>query len=340
MATELPNYSHCASKALAFITERLTESGSLGTDLKDVCCYYKAPMMFISAGRLDTANQILSHIKTHYMQPSGDFMTDTDTKSAKGEYAEFWGYVNGWIVRASQICGRDDITVPALAYLMKYCHSNNGGCLTHRVDEKNDLTTDLLMTAHLGLIHLEGGRIERAVAAGDYLCAALAAQPCLKKALYLRLDSDSNVVTEFDTAMAPFMVVERAKPHQLYFMLGYPIAYLTLLFEKTGEAKYLESSKEYARFALCCNASVFNSNFSHKLAWGLSLLQKYESGEWYINAIRRIGDQFEKLQGKEGIWYYPSDLNTAFDQSAEITLWMMEITKNLAPKGPPLPCIQ
>ena len=102
-----------------------------------------------------------------------------------------------------------------------------------------------------------------------------------------------------------------------------------LLFAKTKDGKYLEAAKIYANFALQCNESVFCSNFSHKLGWGLSLLYKHNPDERYINAIERIADHFKELQGEEGIWFYPADVNTAFDQSAEITLWMMEITQNL-----------
>ena len=197
------------------------------------------------------------------------------------------------------------------------------------MDETEDLTTDVLMTLHLGLIHLEGGNLERAVAAGNYLCNTLSTEPDFDNKLFLRLNPDNTPIVEFDSAMKPFMVVEKSLPEQLYFMLGYPIAYLVLLFDNTKDKKYLEAAKVYANFALQCNQSIFSSNFSHKVGWGLSLLYKYNPEERYIKAIERIGDHFKGIQGEEGIWYYPDDVNTAFDQSAEITLWMTEITKNL-----------
>ena len=143
------------------------------------------------------------------------------------------------------------------------------------MDETEDLTTDVLMTLHLGLIHLEGGNLERAVAAGNYLCNTLSTEPDFDNKLFLRLNPDNTPIVEFDSAMKPFMVVEKSLPEQLYFMLGYPIAYLVLLFDNTKDKKYLEAAKVYANFALQCNQSIFSSNFSHKVGWGLSLLYKY-----------------------------------------------------------------
>jgi hypothetical protein len=319
-----------STKALKFLVGRMESDGSLGAEADDLSCHYKLPTMLISAGKPMEADRVLNHIKRRYMLPSGDFMTSPETKSAKGEYAEFWGYTNGWIVRAAQACGRDDIAEPALAYLSRYRHPSNGGCLTHRVDEFGpDMTTDVLMTAHMGLVHLEGGRLDLAIASGDYLCRALEVQPNLKVGLYLRLDNDGNAITKYPEGMAPFMLVEKAKSNQLYFMVGYPIAYLTLLYEKTGDAKYLESAQAYADFALSCDKSVCSSNFSHKLAWALSLLYKHTDDERYIEAIDSITEHFELTQGADGIWYYPDDINTAFDQSAEITGWLIEIGKSL-----------
>ena len=116
MSSTFPNYDDCTSRALAFLTRHIvTENASC--ELKDLCCFYKAPMMFISAGKIDLAQKVLDHIKTHYMNSSADFVTDFNVKSAKGEYAEFWGYINDWILRAAQICGREDITVLAHDYL-------------------------------------------------------------------------------------------------------------------------------------------------------------------------------------------------------------------------------
>jgi len=328
-----------ANKAIGFFESCLKDDGTLGERATDLSCYYKVAMMFLVSGKAAFANRVLDYIKAHFLQASGDFMTGADIKSAKGEYTEFWGYTNGWVVRAAQMCGREDIAGPGLEYLAKYAHPSNGGCLTHQLDvESPDLTTDVLMTAHMGLIHLEGERIDLALKAGDYLCAASDKQPELERGFYLRLNADSNVITEYPDAAAAVMIVERAKPGQLYFMLGYPIAYLTLLFEKTGDVKYLDSAKRYADFALSCHEDFYISNFSHKVAWSLSLLYRHERDPRYLDTISRITTHFTKSQNDTGTWYNPDeDINTAFDQSAEIAIWLIEIAKNVAPEGAVVP---
>ena len=319
-----------SERSIDFFIKHLKEDGSLRLDTNDLCSYYKLPMMLVSAQNYKAANTVLTYIKLHFMTPEGDFLTTNNAKSIKPEYAEFWCYTNGWVVRAAQACQRHDITTPALNYIKKYQLSEHQGFITHSFDKNySDTTTDVLMAAHVGLIHLEGKRLDMAINLGDYLCFAFNKQPSIDSKLYLRMDQD-NVITKYSDEISPFMVVEKSEPNQLYFMVGYPIAYLTLLYEESREKKYLHFAKQYADFALGCNQDLTNSNFSHKLAWSLSILYRNIHDDRYLKAIEAISNHFLRIQGQEGIWYFEDDINTAIDQSAEITGWLIETNKNLA----------
>jgi hypothetical protein len=309
-----------AAKTLDFFETKLLAAGPL-----DPACYFKSPMLFICAHKPEFANKVLDYIKAHYLQPEGDFMASPSLKSTQGEYAEFWIYMNGWILRAAHILERKDITEPALAYFDAYSHSN-GGYLTHKLD-RGDGITDMLSTAHGGLLQLERGGIERAIAAGEYLCNAWARQPDLETGCYLRADAVGHPMTEF-TDLAWAHTVSKREPHQAYFMIGYPAAFLVLLYEHTGRPKYLETAIAYLDYALDCDKSVLASGSSHKIAWACALMYKRCPNSRYIKAITEITDYFRTQQTSEGLWY-PDKLNQSYDQSAEIACWFLEIAASL-----------
>ncbi|MEE9451231.1 MAG: hypothetical protein V3V61_00575 [Gammaproteobacteria bacterium] len=311
-----------------YFRSKLNKDGSYGENIDDLSCYYKSPMMFIIAGQKDLANLVLDHIKCRYMTDTGDFMTDMSMKSAKPEYTIFWTYTNGWIVRAAIELGRKDISISAYEYLLHYNVENGLGFLMNHLDSKNGVT-DVLTAAHHGLIHLEHNNMDLAVLAGNYLCAALHKQPEIDRFFYLRFDASGNAITQFDDEQVAFFCIDKQIPDQLYFMIGYPCAYLALLHEKTKDKKFIEGAKAYLNFALSCDENVLSCNFSHKLAWAASILYKITGDAKYLTSITTITDYFISRQSREGMWYLEDDINTAYDQSAEIACWFMDIVKNL-----------
>lgn len=315
-----------AKKAIDFFENRLQEDGSYGDKVKDIACYYKSPMMFILSGKPELAKKVLNYAKSHFLQSNGDFLTCTDVKSANGAYTEFWSYTNGWFIRSAQRLSYHSIIDVTTAYLDSFSHTS-GGFLTHKPDS-GDGVMDILTTAHLGLLNLERGNISRAEEAGRFLCRALDIQPNLGKGIFLRLNKDETIITSFSEKNAPLHIVSKTEPGQLYFMIGYPMAYLGLLYETTAKTEYLDSAKKYLDFALTCHEDIFTSGFSHKVAWAASLLYKHIEKPSYLIAVQRIVKHFIDSQTAEGIWY-ADDINNAYDQSAEIACWFIEINRNL-----------
>lgn len=126
--------------------------------------------------------------------------------------------------------------------------------------------------------------------------------------------------------------INKSEPDQLYFMLGYPAAFLALLYEKTNDKKYLDLAKFYLDTALACAENLYQSNFSHKVAWAASILYKLTEEKKYLGVIQQISQHFLKQQSINGLWFVNNenkDYVTAYDQSAEIACWFLDIAKNL-----------
>lgn len=316
-----------ALKTVAFFESKLKDDGSYGADIRDLSCYFKSPMMFIYANKNALANQMLSYLRKEFMTTSGDFETRSLLKSVKPEYSEYWSYTNGWIVRAAQQLHRNDIVELGHNFLKQFNVGTNAGFLTGTLQNSNG-ETDVLTAAHQGLINLENGNTQVALSAGNYLCEALDKQPELGTVFYLRFNSDKNPIMDFKDEKAVFYRIKKGSPDQLYFMIGYPSAYLALLYKTTKNEKYLQAAKSYLNFALTCDG-VLTCNFSHKIAWASSIIYGLTGEEQYLMPVQEITSHFLKFQSKDGLWYQDSDLNTSYDQSAEIACWLLDISNNL-----------
>ncbi len=68
----------------------------------------------------------------------------------------------------------------------------------------------------------------------NYLCDAIKNQPA-KGIFYLRFDSSGNAVVDFPKGQASFYSIDSNNSDQLYFMIGYPCAFLALMYKETKE---------------------------------------------------------------------------------------------------------
>jgi len=320
-----------AKRAASVFSERLTADGYV-TAPRDLAVDYKHPLMWLAIGDVAKSNRVFDHIHAHWLRENGDFHPEDPCapKSGNPAYQEFYAYTNGWIVRAANKAGRDDISAPGMEYLFALQDSGTGGFYTH-APEVGDGVTDVITTAHLGLVCLEAGHRDRAVHAGNYLCDTIAKQPSRKTGFYLRRDSSGECIVEFPGDAAPICMVSKTEPNQLYFMIAYPIAYLVELHKATGDEKYLVAARKYADFALSCHESVLACEFSHKLAWALSELYSLVPEPQYLEAVERITDYFISIQGEDGLWFSDDPLK-CYDQSAEIVCWFVEIGNNVQSK--------
>jgi len=322
----LPRLLHAAEKTANYIKDQLLDDGRLNIEVNDLACYYKAPQMFMTAGMRDEAKAVLGYIEANFLQPNGDFKSTESIKSQNPEYQEFWPYMNGWIIRAAQQLSFPKMLHKANEYLSQFDAGKNGGFFTKMPELSQD--TDVLTTSHFGLLALECGDLARAEAAARYLETVYKAQLSLDKAFYLRMNKEGEVVTKFPKEMALFYRIDKAKSSQLYFMLGYPIAFLTLLYEKTRHEIYLNLAVLYFNFCARCNSDVFSSAASHKVAWAASLLYRVTHEKGYIAPAISIVDHLLSLRDENGMWYSDNPL-MAYDQSSEVANWLYKIAHNL-----------
>ena len=170
-------YEQAADRAVGWLATRLRDDGSYGPEADDLACYYKSPYLFQLSGRTRHAAGLLEFIRGRFMRPDHDFVTSTHHKSDNAAFTEYWVYPNGWLAMAAQRMGRFDIAYPAFEYLRSGHEPSRGGFLTSGPSGFGDGGTDALTTAHLGLVCLYFGDLQRAEGAGRWLARLLALQP-------------------------------------------------------------------------------------------------------------------------------------------------------------------
>lgn len=316
-----------AMKTVHYFESKQQDNGSFGAEANDIACYFKAPMMFLMANKPDIAKSILRYIKNNFMTIEGDFKTHENLKSIHPAYIEYWSYMNGWIARAANYLGMVEMSEMANDYLQQYYLGENAGFSTNQITQHPKMS-DVLTVAHHGLVNLEMNNMKIATSAGNYLLQAMDKQIDLKHGFYLRLDKNGNLITDFSNDQMPFYFLSSTKPNQLHFMIGYPAAYLAILYKKTKNTAFLTAAKDYLDFSLSCDKSVYTYEFSHKIAWAASFMYERTQDEKYLNVIDKITHYFIAKQQENGMWF-TNDIYQSYDQSAEIACWFLDIAKNI-----------
>eukprot|EP01084_Bolivina_argentea_P292362 502604_1 len=271
-----------ASRALARSISQ--ETGKLLSQ-KDIGAYAKLATSLQMNGYGREANLTLDYISNNFLHSNGDYKTSNVLKSSNGAYQIYYPYVNQWIIRAALDCDRSELVYGSpLDFVNKYWNPElKGATITnpYNTDENNDENNDdnnsicLFMTAHMGFTSLFTGNIERAIDCADTIISFINEQLDEYNGIYLRKNCEGKLIK--NDSLIEF--VSNKDSDQLYFFIGYPLWYLSVVydeFEREKEyEKYLNGANKIGQFVIKCvenETNILESNWSHKVATGLSLL--------------------------------------------------------------------
>jgi hypothetical protein len=329
-ALTLETYQQAANSALAWITSQIDEEGSLGSDNRDLACYYKLPYLMQLAGRVVETHRLLDFVSANFQRPNGDFATSEQQKTADPVLSLYPGYINGWIAMAAHKAGRFEISLPAWEYLLGFHDPASGGFMLQRAGNGNGSPVEVLMTAHLGMAALYFGDVQRATGAGRMLRQFLDLQPDIGHRFLLRMAHGGQLQTDFPAEAAGLHVIDAEQPGQAWFFIGYPIAFLARLSLATGDLGFLSSASRYFDFARRCGERLVAEHFAHKVAWGAAELGRASGDPEHLALSARIAERLIAAQDASGSWLADQPPCTRFDQSAEVAIWLLEICARAA----------
>ncbi|XP_035684372.1 uncharacterized protein LOC118421264 [Branchiostoma floridae] len=208
---------------------------------KDLSFYFKSVTSLLLGGKVREANIILDHIKDTCTK-DGDYISpgaEVGQKSANGAYNEFWAYANGWIAMGAIRLQRFDVAYPAYAYIQEqFFHPALGGATVKPYSKTEPNIVEVLSTSHLGMVFMTFGDLEKARRCGELLMVFTKSNKEDPNTFYLRMDDNQKLVKDFPTEAAAICAVKATEPNQLYFFLGYPVAFLVKLAAATGNQSF------------------------------------------------------------------------------------------------------
>ncbi len=324
------------NKSIDWLTSRQCSNGSFGDNVVDIIAYYKAPFAFIITGKIEQAHKILDYIKLELMKKNGDFRSN-DGKSFDEYMINYPVYPNGWIILAAHLLGRFDISFKGLKYVLSFYNPRWGGFCTKEPYRKRNNTVDVITTAHLGLVSLYIGHVEKAELAGNLLVNFIDIQPN-KDTFFLRIDGNQEIISKFSKEKEKFFVINSSHHAQDYFHLGYAIGFLSKLYLATGSLKYLEFAKKYANFLLKCQQDIYQFPKNRKVGWGFSTLFSLTNDSRYQAVALKMLEDIINHQKESGEWIYGADMSDfsdpicltyTLDLVSETTIWLNEMIRIL-----------
>jgi len=267
--SDLAAYEAQSMLAVEFLRGVLGIGAPLPDAPGDLSFFVKPACLFASTGCYREAHRLLDHLVAHHQQENGDFLSDRNAniKATEVPYLnQFWSYPNGWIALAAHKAGRFDVSFPAYRYMHGLAHPESGGVF-NVPEGKEPRYLDVISTAHTGHVALYLGDLATARRAGEALQLFFENQPERDRIFCLRFHEDLTPVVDYPTGERPFYVINTSEPDELYFMLGYPLALLSLNYRAMGSSDDLANARRYFELLENC-PGVDRQLFSHKAAWG------------------------------------------------------------------------
>jgi hypothetical protein len=324
-------FSSAALRAVDWLLSQQLDDGSLGSERTDLAYYCRAPQLLQITGHARAAHRMLDYVARNFQQQDGRFANSPTEKTRDPVLTEYEACIDSWLAIAAHRAGRFELARPAWAHLRRFSNPGYGGfCLAgHFRDDGSDVI-ELLTTAHLGMTALFCGELPLALAAGHCLRRFWEQQPDPDRRLLLLMDDAGEFILDWPDTAASQHVVDVAKPREAWFPVGYPIAFLVMLANATGNSAnlaraHLTTAKAFAGFAERCGDALLMDGRAHAVAWGLGLLAGVSGESRYREMAQVIGQNLVARQSEAGTWQDGASDLERVDQTAETALCLFEL---------------
>eukprot|EP01084_Bolivina_argentea_P198438 339796_1 len=317
-------------RSLGFFRRQLKENGQVA-NYTDLAEYSKLPNALIYGGYPTDANRVLNFmIDTMFDEKTGDFRTRKGLKSWKSAFDEFYIYCNAWIVQSLLMLRRFDIAYKAASFLDRYYNTQLNACTiryTYGNSPNGQNMHCVFNTAALGLTYLSLGYVDRALKFGDRLLEQIERQPDMDKGIFYQIFDDNGNFKTDENEMKDWVLfcVNGNRVKQSWWSIGYPAAYLGILYRVTKNKKYLDGAECILDFAINkCNDDIRNNAAAHKVMWASSILGEITNKQKYWNLCFDIANHImlnqDPVTGKT---------SPVVDQVAEMAFWFPIVSMNM-----------
>lgn len=325
-------FSSAARRAVDWLLSQQLDDGSLGPGRNDLGYYCKVTQLLQITGHARATHRMLDHVARNFQQPDGRFANSSSEKSSARVFSEYEATLDGWLAIAAHRAGRFELARPAWAHLRRFANPGYGGfCLDgHYRGDGHDII-ELLTTAQLGMTALFCGELPLALSAGHCLRRFWEQQPEPEHRVLMRMDDTGEFIVDWHPRHAGSHVLEGREPNQSWYFVGYPIAFLVMLANATGNSANLArahvvTAKAFAGFAERHRDQLMASPHAHAVAWGLTLLAKVSGEPSYAEFAHALAESLVARQSDAGTWHDHSGDMERVDRTAETALCLFEMS--------------
>ncbi|WP_163830783.1 hypothetical protein [Spartinivicinus ruber] len=167
-----------------------------------------------------------------------------------------------------------------------------------------------------------------AIKAAECIVHGLKAQPYSDR-LLLKMDANGHLIHTFSEQESIFYCINKTEKRQLYFLLGYPAAFLLDIYQATAEEQYMDFALDLLGFACGCHG-IQESLFSHKVAWAAAKATRLTGDLVYSEFALSILDYIVENQSPTGCWHKHEADYFMLDQTTEMAIWINSVITELA----------
>lgn len=282
------------------------------------------------------ASKLLNRIVSTYLTDTGDLRDSPDQKTS-GTYTSHFAqvYPNGWIALGAYWLNRLDTFSTLLNGLIVNYYDENMGGFRSTCDPSMgefDITSAAMAVEILLLAD-----IEKAKKAGDFVISFIDAQPDIDNYFYSRMDKSKNCIIESNPKSEVYSHIQIGKNGQALWFIGMPIAALTILYEATGEQKYLDGAVKFYNIYKSCGDTIYQATSSGKAFWGCAMLYRLTREKKYLEDVQKFAEFFFSLQEDAGYFLVPGlpkeegmKLKLLFDATPEYGRWFLEVAAEIS----------
>lgn len=353
MGLEPRHLLEAARRAAAWLVAHQTERGNYigkepptedGTypDADDLGCYYKSFYSLRVAGETVGAARGLRYVIQRFMTPEGDFV-NSPTERTKGSYTPFFSqlYPNTWITRAFIMMGWHGLARKAWEFLLRHRDPETGGFFATVTPRTNIIDSNVTGVGGV-LVAMMMGEMDKAIQSGDFLLKMIEAQPDPKR-MYTRWELGKGLVTDttgVDPKLLIYYYIDAEQPKQAYWPWAMPMANLALLYDRTGEKRFLDGALKIYEFLCSCHPHAFSWTTSGKSGWGSAILYRLTGDPRFKKTALMEMEFILSLQQPEGAMLFPGTesleaqaTRTTYDLTGEYTAWLTDTAAELMLRG-------
>jgi len=320
-------------KGAAWVASQLDEEGNVPT--KDLGCAYKCVYPLRIAGYSMEASKLLNRIMTLHGTETGDLRDSEEVKTA-GTYTSHFCqvYTNGWVALGAFWLNRFDTFQTLYNGLLTNFYSEETGSFRSRrcgeVEEYDVVSAAMAVEIFLLADHAKAQR------AADYLLTFLDRQPDPEAVFYPRQSPGGACITDPHPKSETYSRIKIGDDGQALWFLGMPSAVLVLLYQASGEKKYMDGALRFLETFLSCGDTIYRTGSSGKSLWACSMLYRLTGDEKYLSIVKGIADYFISLQHDSGYFVIPGSVpgesggqKMLFDVTPEWARWFMDVSAEL-----------